>query len=200
MARVFPKRHHLLVLDEPTNHLDIVSRQALLEALRAYGGTLVFVSHDRYFIQEIATRVLEVREERIFNFPGTYEDFLTAKAEGRLVPVSGGGIVGAAKEGGDPKEEEKRERVREREQRKAEQRRAQRRTRQIAHLEEEISGLEASLKEVESEMENPGLARDHVALEQLHDQATKIREDLKQRYATWEALHEEEAEEAEILH
>jgi ATP-binding cassette subfamily F protein 3 len=191
MARVFPKRHHLLVLDEPTNHLDIVSRQALLEALRAYGGTLVFVSHDRYFIQEIATRVLEVREERIFSFPGTYEDFLQAKAEGRLVPVSGG--RGPRSEGAarDPKEEEKRERVREREQRKAEQRREQKRTRRIARIEEEISDLEQSLHQVEREMENPELARDHVALEELHGRATEIREDLKKRYAAWESLHEE---------
>lgn len=192
MARVFPKRHHLLLLDEPTNHLDIVSRQALLEALRAYGGTLVFVSHDRYFIQEIATRVLEVRDERILSFPGSYEDFLVAKAEGRLVLVSAGRVAGTAKRGDGARDEEKQDRVREREERKAEQRREQRRTRQIAHMEEEISELEASLKEVEREMGDPGLARDHLALQQLHDQATKIRGDLKERYATWEALHEEE--------
>jgi ATP-binding cassette subfamily F protein 3 len=193
MARVFPKRHHLLLLDEPTNHLDIVSRQALLEALRAYGGTLVFVSHDRYFIQEIATRVLEVRDGRILSFPGSYEDFLTAKSEGRLVPVSAGRGASAAKRGGDAKEEEKQDRLREREQRKAEQRREQKRARQIARIEEEIGKLEASLKEVEGEMGDPGLARDHLALEQLHDRATRIREDLQERYATWEELHEEEA-------
>jgi ATP-binding cassette subfamily F protein 3 len=191
MARVFPKRHHLLLLDEPTNHLDIVSRQALLEALRAYGGTLVFVSHDRYFIQEIATRVLEVRDERILSMPGSYEDFLKAKEEGRLVPVSAGRAGAETQPGVDAKEEEKRERLREREQRKAEQRREQKRTRDIARIEEEISRLEASLKEVEQEMENPGLARDHVALEQLHEEATRIREDLGERYTTWEALHEE---------
>ncbi len=192
MARVFPKRHHLLLLDEPTNHLDIVSRQALLEALRAYGGTLVFVSHDRYFIQEIATRVLELRDERIFSFPGSYEDFITAKAEGRLVPVSAGRHADAAKAGGDPREEEKRARVQEREERKAEKRREQRRTRQIARTEEEISGLERSLEEVEREMGDPGLARDHVALEQLHNRATQIREELKERYALWERLQEEQ--------
>lgn len=197
MARVFPKRHHLLLLDEPTNHLDIVSRQALLEALRAYGGTLVFVSHDRYFIQEIATRVLEVRDERILSYPGSYEDFLAAKAQGRLVPVSAGRAAGTAKRGAGARDEEKQDRVREREERKAEQRREQRRTRQIAHVEEEISELEALLKEVEREMGDPGLARDHLALEQLYDQATKIRGDLKERYATWEALQEEEAAENE---
>lgn len=193
MARVFPKRHHLLLLDEPTNHLDIVSRQALLEALQAYGGTLVFVSHDRYFIQEIASRVLEVRGERIYSFRGSYEDFLEAKAEGRTTPVSAGRLDVRAKEGIGSKEQEKRERLLEREHRRAEQRREQRRNRQIAEIEEEISRLERALRDVEREMGRPDLARDHVALEQLHTQATEIREGLKQGYATWEALHEETA-------
>ncbi len=192
MARVFPKRHHLLLLDEPTNHLDIVSRQALLDALRAYGGTLVFVSHDRYFIQEIATRVLEVRDGRIFSFPGTYEAFLAARAEGRVVPVSAGCGGGAPERGGRAREDEKTERLREREERKAEQRRRERRIRRIERIEEEISELEESLKEIEREMEDPGLARDHVALAEIHDRAEKIREDLKERYAVWEGLHEEE--------
>ena len=194
MARIFPKRHHLLLLDEPTNHLDIVSRQALLEALQAYGGTLVFVSHDRYFIQEIATRVLEVREERIHSFPGSYEDFLAAKAEGRLTLVSGERAARAVRGDVGPRVEEKEERIREREHRKAEQRREQRRARRIASIEEEISGLEQELRGVEREMEKPGLARDHVALQRLHDQATEIRECLKRRYETWETLQEETAE------
>ena len=197
MARIFPKRQHLLLLDEPTNHLDIVSRQALLEALQAYGGTLVFVSHDRYFIQEIATRVLEVREERIQSFPGTYEDFLAAKEQGRLIPVSAGSSASSAKEGGSAKEEEKLERVREREHRKARQRLDQKRKRRIAEVEERISGLEQELGEVEREMERPGPARDHLVLQQLHDRATEMRDDLHQRYAEWEALQAEESAEDE---
>jgi ATP-binding cassette subfamily F protein 3 len=132
-----------------------------------------------------------VRDERILNYPGSYEDFLAAKDEGRLIPVSAGRVGGAAKRGGNAREEEKQDRLREREEKKAEQRREQRRTRQIAQIEEEINELESSLKEVEREMGEPGLARDHLALEQLHDQASKIREDLKERYATWEGLHEE---------
>jgi ATP-binding cassette subfamily F protein 3 len=198
MARIFPKRHHLLLLDEPTNHLDILSRQALLEALKAYGGTLVFVSHDRYFIQEIATRVLEVRDERIRSFPGTYEAFLAAREQGRLVPLSADRAGDSAKSQEESREEEKRERVREREQKKAEQRRRQRRWREIERIEGEISGLERALRQVEGEMENPDLARDHLALERLHAQATRIREDLKELYDAWEGLHEEaSAERAE---
>lgn len=191
MAGIFPKRHHLLLLDEPTNHLDILSRQALLEALQAYGGTFVFVSHDRYFIQQIATRVLEVRNERIHSHPGTYEAFLAAKEQGRLVPLSAAPAGFPASGEEDLEEEAKRERVREREQRKAEQRRQQRRSRQIEKIEDEISGLERSLREIEKEMEDPGLARDHVALEGLHEKATAIRQELRERYAAWEELHEE---------
>jgi hypothetical protein len=95
----------------------------------------------------------------------------------------------------EAREEEKRERVREREQRKAEQRRQQKRSREIERIEGEISGLERALREVEGEMGDPNLARDHVALERLHERATCIRKDLKERYADWEGLHEEEASE-----
>ncbi len=195
MARVFPKRHHLLLLDEPTNHLDIVSRQALLEALQAYGGTLVFVSHDRYFIQEIATRVLEVKDAKIQSFHGAYEDFLRAKEDGRLVAVSASRAGDTAKSEVDAREEEKQKRLQDREHRKAEQRRVQKRTKRIAEIEEEIGDLEASLERVEGQMQDPGLARDHVALEDLHQEAEKIRAGLRERYATWETLSEEEAAE-----
>ncbi len=191
MARVFPKRHHLLLLDEPTNHLDIVSRQALLEALQAYGGTLVFVSHDRYFIQEIATRVLEVKDAKIESFHGSYEDFLLAKEEGRLIAVSASPAAVDEARGEDAKEEEKRKRLEERERRKAQQRRAQRRTRRIAEIEEKIEALESSLERVEREMQDPALARDHLALEALHEEAETIRAGLEQHYADWENLSEE---------
>jgi hypothetical protein len=105
--------------------------------------------------------------------------------------LSGQGARRAARSDADAKEQEKQARLRERENRKAAQRLDQRRKRRIAVLEEEISGLEQSLEEVEREMENPGLARDHLALQQLHERATEIRQGLDQRYEEWEDLQEE---------
>jgi ABC-type multidrug transport system ATPase subunit len=69
-------RPNVLVLDEPTNHLDLESIHALVGALRAFEGTLIFVSHDRAFVSALATRILEVREDGFRDFPGTYDEYL----------------------------------------------------------------------------------------------------------------------------
>ncbi len=76
LLRLLLQPHNLLILDEPTNHLDIHSKDVLLEALKKYSGTLVFVSHDRYFIEHLATRVLELGAEGPRNFPGDYQYYL----------------------------------------------------------------------------------------------------------------------------
>ena len=68
-----------MLLDEPTNHLDLDSKDVLLEALADYGGTLVFVSHDRYFVDRLATRVIEIGRGDAHVYPGNYEEFLWHK-------------------------------------------------------------------------------------------------------------------------
>src|SRR5256885_7208543 len=68
-----------LLLDEPTNHLDLDSKEVLLDALAAYGGTLMFVSHDRYFVERLATRIIEVGHGAALVYPGTYAEFLWHK-------------------------------------------------------------------------------------------------------------------------
>ena len=75
-----------LLLDEPTNHLDIRSKDVLMDALREYGGTLVFVSHDRYFLDGLATKVLEVGNRTATPYLGNYEDYLAKKASLENVP------------------------------------------------------------------------------------------------------------------
>jgi ATP-binding cassette subfamily F protein 3 len=73
---------NFLLLDEPTNHLDLRAKDVLLTALQDYTGTVVFVSHDRYFIDKLATRVIEIGEGRVEVYPGNYEDYLWRKAGG----------------------------------------------------------------------------------------------------------------------
>jgi len=87
---------NFLLLDEPTNHLDLRAKDVLLEALAKYTGTVVFVSHDRYFIDKLATRIFEVADGQITVFPGNYEDYLWRKQGGQAaiptledVPMSG---------------------------------------------------------------------------------------------------------------
>ena len=90
VARMLLFPSNTLVLDEPTNHLDLDSKDVLLDALEDYGGTLIFVSHDRYFVERLATKVVEVGGGRAEFYPGTYAEFLWRKAQG------GGGAAGAA--------------------------------------------------------------------------------------------------------
>jgi ATP-binding cassette subfamily F protein 3 len=79
VARMLLRPSNTLLLDEPTNHLDLDSKEVLLDALMAYGGTLIFVSHDRYFVERLATRIVEVGQGTAVVYPGTYAEFLWHK-------------------------------------------------------------------------------------------------------------------------
>jgi ATPase subunit of ABC transporter with duplicated ATPase domains len=83
-TRLGVERPNVLMLDEPTNHLDLESIEALVEGLRAYDGTLVFVSHDRWFVSQLATRIVEIRSDGITDYPGGYEDYVHACGDDHL--------------------------------------------------------------------------------------------------------------------
>jgi ATP-binding cassette subfamily F protein 3 len=87
LARMLMMPSNLLLLDEPTNHLDMRAKDVLLRALEDYTGTLVFVSHDRYFIDKLATRVFEVENGAVNVFPGNYEDYLWRKSGTGAAPA-----------------------------------------------------------------------------------------------------------------
>jgi ATP-binding cassette subfamily F protein 3 len=86
LARMLMVPSNFMLLDEPTNHLDMRAKDVLLRALQEYNGTVVFVSHDRYFIDKLATRVVEVEDGRIHVFPGNYEDYQWRKQGGGSMP------------------------------------------------------------------------------------------------------------------
>jgi len=89
LAKMLLNASNVLILDEPTNHLDLDSKEVLLEALEDYGGTLIFVSHDRYFVDKLATKVIEVGGGRTLVYPGGYEDFIYWKKQQEAgVPVA----------------------------------------------------------------------------------------------------------------
>jgi ATP-binding cassette subfamily F protein 3 len=87
LARMLMMPSNFLLLDEPTNHLDMRAKDVLLTALQEYSGTVVFVSHDRYFIDRLATRIFEIEDGRVTVYPGNYEDYLWRKAGGGQVPA-----------------------------------------------------------------------------------------------------------------
>src|SRR6202040_3438483 len=89
LARMLMMPSNFLLLDEPTNHLDMRAKDVLLTALQDYHGTVVFVSHDRYFLDKLATRVIEVEDGKVRVYPGNYEDYVWRKSGGP------GGLVSA---------------------------------------------------------------------------------------------------------
>ena len=106
LCSLIVQRPNVLLLDEPTNHLDLEAIQALVEALRAYEGTLLFVSHDRWFVDALAARVVELSPDRMRDFPGTWAEYLGAcgddhldaeavslKARQDRAPAGGGGAA-----------------------------------------------------------------------------------------------------------
>src|SRR5262249_28110000 len=93
VARMLLRPSNTLLLDEPTNHLDLDSKEVLLDALMDFGGTLIFVSHDRYFFERLATKILEVGSMTALPYPGTYQEFLWHKEhpEGAQASAPSGG-------------------------------------------------------------------------------------------------------------
>ncbi|MBZ5511296.1 MAG: ATP-binding cassette domain-containing protein [Acidobacteriia bacterium] len=103
LARMLMYPSNFLLLDEPTNHLDLRAKDVLLEALEKFAGTVVFVSHDRYFIDKLATKVFEVAEQTVTVFPGNYEDFRWRKEqEGKDIPSAAKAGKGAGLNGTTP--------------------------------------------------------------------------------------------------
>jgi ATP-binding cassette subfamily F protein 3 len=177
LARMLLAPSNFLLLDEPTNHLDMRAKDVLLESLRGYTGTVVFVSHDRYFIDNLATRIFEIEEGHVHVYPGNYEDYLWRKSGGSSPVVSDAQskaeshIVSTAaatdqKKRVNPMKLEKlKTRLREVEQR-------------VAELESEIQQHEAALVDFKSAEET---VRVSAALEAR-------RKDLEQSVAKWEEL------------
>lgn len=95
LCKMFQTRPNLLILDEPTNHMDMVGKEALEKMLKGFGGTVLFVSHDRYFIKQVATGILEFDKEQVRQYQGSYEEYLQEKAK-RAAQTGGESVKHAA--------------------------------------------------------------------------------------------------------
>jgi ATP-binding cassette subfamily F protein 3 len=151
LARLLLKPSNLLLLDEPTNHLDMRAKDVLLEALEGYTGTVVFVSHDRYFIDKLATRIIELADGRVNVYPGNYEDYLWRKSAAAAAaepepaaPEPAAAEPASAERDGAPAKRMNPMRLRQLKDR------AGTLEEEIARLEAEIAGYEASLADFRS--------------------------------------------------
>jgi ATP-binding cassette subfamily F protein 3 len=174
---------NFLLLDEPTNHLDIRAKDVLLKALTDYNGTVVFVSHDRYFIDKLATRVFEIGEGRVEVYPGNYEDYLWRKQSGaeKLQASVAPSPVMAQPQNGNQQAaasaEAKSKRLNPIKRKQMEER--------VQELEEEINRLEAAIAHCEAALQTFVSAEETQRLTQeLNDR----RADLQSRLAEWTEL------------
>ena len=181
LAKMLLRPSNLLLMDEPTNHLDLFSKEVLLDALKTFAGTVVFVSHDRYFIDGLATRVVEVEGGALTSYHGDYEYYL-AKKTATDVPAS------PVSDSRTPAPESKEERMRQREEEKSRQREDKKRQKRLAELEEEIAAEEGRLAELETRMADPAFFQDHEAARQGGEEHAALSSRIAALYEEWETI------------
>lgn len=167
---------NLLILDEPTNHLDINSREVLESSLEDYDGTLLIVSHDRYFIDKLATRIIELGETSCIDYNGNYTEFHEYKSK---LNLSTGNESKSVK-----MTSSKMEHIATKEE-KAKRRKLEK---QLSETEKEINSTEARIKEIEEQMTQEEIISDHVKLMELHNELNELNSKLEGLYELWDEL------------
>jgi ATP-binding cassette subfamily F protein 3 len=214
VARMLLRPANTLLLDEPTNHLDLDSKDVLLEALEDFGGTLIFVSHDRYFVDKLATKIIEIGHGDASVYPGTYEEFLWSKKARAAAapPAPAAGTRGSRTEARGSKNEDRLAKAPKpapsdprssnvaprpvsytaKKEHDAEARRVRKeadaRQRRIQELEGRIAKAEAAIKEVEAQMSAPGFYEDHTASKPIIDRHQVLMWEVGDLMNKWEAL------------
>jgi ATP-binding cassette subfamily F protein 3 len=187
LAKLMLLKANVLILDEPTNHLDLYSKEVLESSLIDYEGTLLFISHDRYFLNKMAENIVELTANGAHYFLGNYDEYLEKKQElveieaekeaeraksAKGTPSSGPGI-----EGGSTYETDK--------QTKREERSRQRK---IEQLEQEISRLEAEISALEQELGQPDVFNNYLLVQEKNAKMDEKRDILQKNYDEWEVL------------
>ena len=185
LAKLLLRPRNFLVLDEPTNHLDVESCGVLEYALRGYGGTLLFISHDRDFIDALATRVVEVKGGMLSDFPGNYSVYARCSTRQESAMVDGGPEP-AARAPALPST--KQERIAAREREKQRTRQLARARRRLSDLEEEILEDEERIEALTHQLAEPDVYSDGDFVRATLAERDEVRAAIDARYADWEAL------------
>ncbi len=181
LAKLMLSESNFLILDEPTNHLDIMSKEILEDALNAYAGTVLYVSHDRYFINKTAGRILELHDRTLTGYLGNYDYYLEKKKEAALRPSSLQ-PVGAA-----PTESESKLDWKSRKELQAAQRKKEN---DLRKCEAAIEKLETRNAEIDLKMAEPEICTNVARLQELSKEKTANETELETLYEQWELLSE----------
>ena len=207
LAKLMLGNANFLILDEPTNHLDITSKEILEDALNKYTGTVLYVSHDRYFINKTATRILELTGETFINYIGNYDYYMEkrdlmnslyagsknedGKTAGRIVleqaPTSAGSQPSSSVPGMSGGKQDWKNR-------KEEQARIRKKQNELKKTEEEIASLELRDQEIDRQLMQPEIASCVEKLMEFHREKESIAQKLAALYEQWETLAEESQE------
>ena len=181
LAKLMLSEANFLILDEPTNHLDITSKEILESALNQYEGTVLFVSHDRYFINKTATRIMNLTGRQIINYIGNYDYYLEKKDSLEAVYL---------------KQEEETETVDRQEtagkqdwkQQKEEMARQRKKENELKKTEQRIEEIEEKMAEIDEQFADPSIATNSAKLGELQKEKDALEEELEALYEKWEEL------------
>lgn len=189
LAKLVLSNANFLILDEPTNHLDIMSKEILEDALNGYEGTILYVSHDRYFINRTAHRILDLTEGQFVSYVGNYDyylekhDTVMAAIEASAPQNTDADNTAAAKAAeSEVKLDWKAQ--------KEEQARLRKKENDLKKCEEKIAELEARISEIDTEMSDPAIGTQVAKLQELSKEQTSCQEQLEKLYEQWEELAE----------
>ena len=177
LAKLMLSNANFLILDEPTNHLDITSKEILEDALEAYEGTLLYVSHDRYFINRTAQKILELSGKKFAEYLGNYDYYLQKRAENIIVNDNTGRSA-IATEDNQGKLDWKEMKKQAGEKKKRE--------RELEKCEARIAEVEEKIEELEREMADPAIASNGAKLQELFKEQSAYNEELVELYEKWE--------------
>ncbi len=182
LAKLMLSEANFLILDEPTNHLDITSKEILEQALNSYIGTVFFVSHDRYFINKTATRILNLTGETIVNYIGNYDYYMEKCRELTKVYVP--------EKDSEVKPETESINKLDWKQQKEEQAKLRKIENERKKTEERIESLEAHISELEESFSDEEIATNSAKLQEVHEEYAKCQQELETLYEKWEELME----------
>lgn len=189
LAKLVLSNANFLILDEPTNHLDIMSKEILEDALNGYEGTILYVSHDRYFINRTAHRILDLTEGQFISYVGNY-DYYLEKHDTVMAAIEANAPQNADADSAVAAKAAESEVKSDWKAQKEEQARLRKKENDLKKCEEKIAELEARISEIDTEMSDPTIGTQVAKLQELSKEQTSCQEQLEKLYEQWEELAE----------